>query len=449
MKKLSLLFFLISLLALSIMPSMAQSTAQVRVGHFLLGGGDVDLYINGELSAVTRLGYGRVSDWYTIAAGTYSVAIAPARTSIDDAVLGPVDVTFEDGRWITLAATGLAERDRFDFNVLVENYSPLTFNETRLNIFNAIPDGNPIDVTYNDQLLFGLVGYPGSLGSNDGFDDVKLTIGSYTIKIQDNVTKTTLLDLGATNLNDRNNYFLAVFGVAASPSYRLVSTNMVDVSKIPVGDIRERPNADATDGYLRFAHFASGGGDVDIYVNGELSVSGVGYSNVSDFEMLAVGDYTISLAPAGTSSGSALLEYELRVFGGEYITVAFIRASNNRDILATLIFEDFTPTDPDKTRITFFNAVPDPTSLVTLARNDGLLVVQDLAYPQQGSDGYAIRNLDVGRYSFKITDFAIPKVLSEIPEYNYATGTNYLIAHIPSTEGATAWVLVEAEIPSR
>lgn len=445
MKKLTLAIFLIGLFALSLVPTMAQSdTAQLRISHFLLGGGNVDLYINGELSAVTRLGYGNVSDWYTIAPGTYSVALAPARTSIDDAVLGPVDFTFGAGSWTTLAATGLAERGVLDLWALPEDYSPLTFNETRLSVFHAVSDGNPVDVTYNDALLFGLLAYPASLGDNDGFDTRTLTVGSYGIKVLDNISKTEILNLGSVSLNDRNNYFVAVFGSALNPSVRLVSTNTVDLASIPVGDIRERPNADATDGYLRFAHFSSGTGDVDIYVNGELAVSGVGFSAISDFTTYAVGDYTISFAPTGTSADSAVLEYELRLFGGEYITVAVIGVIENRTIEAVPVFEDFSPVDIGQARITFFNAVPG-LQKVTLARNDGLLVVQDLAYPQEGSDGYAVQDLLNGRYSFKILDFTTPATLAEIPEFNYATGVNYFLAYIP---GETGWVLTEAPIPN-
>lgn len=444
MKKLTLAILFIGLLALSLVPAMAQNTAQVRLAHFLLGGGNVDLYINGELSAVTRLGYGNVSDWYTIAPGTYSIALAPARTSIDDAVLGPIDFTFADGSWTTIAATGLAERNVFDLWALPEDYSPLTFNETRLSVFHAVSDGNPVDITYNDALLFGLLAYPGSLGNNDGFDTRTLVVGSYGIKVLDNITKTQILDLGNVALNDRNNYFVAVFGTALKPTVRLVSTNTVNLANIPVGDIRERPNADATDGYLRFAHFSSGTGNVDIYVNGERAAAGVGYATISDFITYAVGDYTISIAPAGTSVDRAVIEYDLRLFGAEYITLAVIGVLENRTLEVAPIFEDFSPVDIGQTRITFFNAVPGLRK-VTLARNDGLLLVQDLAYPQEGSDGYAIQDMLNGRYSFKIVDFTTPETLAEIPEFNYATGVNYLLAHIP---GETGWVLTEAPIPN-
>ncbi|MDX2076048.1 MAG: DUF4397 domain-containing protein [bacterium] len=444
MKKLSFAFFLIGLLVLSIVPTMAQETAQLRVAHFLLGGGDVDVYINGELSAATRVGYGDVSEWYTIAPGTYSVAIAPARTSVDDAVLGPIDFTFDDGSWTTLAATGLAERGVLDLFALPEDYSPLTFNETRLSVFHAVSDGNPVDVTYNDELLFGLLAYPGSLGDNDGFDSRTLTVGSYGIEVLDNISQTSILDLGQVSLNDRNNYFVAVFGTAVNPTVTISTTNVVDATTVAIGDIRERPNADATDGYLRFAHFSSGTGDVDVYVNGDLAATSVGFAGISDFTVFAVGDYTISVAPAGTSADSAVLEYELRLFGGEYITVAFVGVIENRTLEAVPVFENFNPTDVGQTRVTFFNAVPG-LQKVTLARNDGLLVVQDLAYPQDGSDGYAISDLVTGRYSFKVVDFTTPATLAEIPEFNYAASVNYFIAYIP---GETGWVLTEAPIPA-
>ncbi len=444
MKKLSFVFFLLGLLVMSIVPAMAQGTAQLRVAHFLLGGGDVDVYINGELSAATRVGYGDVTDWYSIAPGTYSVAIAPARTSIDDAVLGPADFTFGDGSWTTLAATGLVESGVLDLFALPEDYSPLTFNETRLSVFHAISNGFPVDVTYNDELLFGLLAYPLTLGENDGFDTRTLTVGSYEIDVLDNISKTSILDLGQVSLNDRNNYFVAVFGTAVNPTVRVISTNMVDVAFVAVGDIRERANADATDGYVRFAHFSSGTGLVDIYVNGDVAASGVDFAGISEFEMYAVGDYTISIAPAGTSLDSAVLEYDLRLFGAEYITLAVIGVIENRTLAIAPVFEDYSPVDIGQTRITFFNAVAG-LQKVTLARNDGLLVVQDLASPQEGSDGYSISDLVNGRYSFKVVDFTTPATLAEIPEFAYNTSVNYFLAYIP---GETGWVLAEAPIPA-
>ena len=57
--------------------------------------------------------------------------------------------------------------------LLEEDYSATAPQITRISVFNAIPDGTPVNLVANDNILIQTLGYPGYFeGEGDGFATV-------------------------------------------------------------------------------------------------------------------------------------------------------------------------------------------------------------------------------------------------------------------------------------
>jgi hypothetical protein len=122
------ILLLVVCFALLAAPIAAQDdTTRVRMGFFAFDPNQYDLYINGEIAPEWGSGFahnewmnGPIPDWeyinccsatpyFDLAAGTYSVAFTPAGQPMSEAVLGPLDLTFEGGHTYDLAVVGTAE----------------------------------------------------------------------------------------------------------------------------------------------------------------------------------------------------------------------------------------------------------------------------------------------------------------------------------------------------
>ncbi|MEO0563709.1 MAG: DUF4397 domain-containing protein, partial [Chloroflexota bacterium] len=128
MRKFVLALIAAALTVLGATTAMAQDDdATFRVAHFSVDAGPVDVYVDGE-ALLEGVEFGTVSSWMMVPAGTYAVDIAPAGTSVDDAVLS-ADLTLEAGdTYYTAAVVGLAERPDvrpLALQVITEDFGPL------------------------------------------------------------------------------------------------------------------------------------------------------------------------------------------------------------------------------------------------------------------------------------------------------------------------------------
>jgi uncharacterized surface protein with fasciclin (FAS1) repeats len=84
--------------------------ARLRLAHLVLGP-NVDLFVNGEIAvnggkAQINMPAGYINGYLFLAPATYSVAVVPTGKSLDQALLGPLDVTVTAGHRYTLAMIG-------------------------------------------------------------------------------------------------------------------------------------------------------------------------------------------------------------------------------------------------------------------------------------------------------------------------------------------------------
>jgi uncharacterized surface protein with fasciclin (FAS1) repeats len=193
--------------------------ANIRVAHFSPDAGPVDIYINGELSDLQGVTFGTVSDWIEVAANAYSIGIAPAGGEPTGVVIANVAA----GTRTTIAAVGVIGLDSLDVRFLTEDYSPIPDGTARVGVFHAIQGAPVIDVRFNGSVAVGTLGYPGTLGDNDGFDTIIINAGATDIQIVPNgATTPVLISDDDFPFNAGTNYLLAVVGTPTNPSLVIV-----------------------------------------------------------------------------------------------------------------------------------------------------------------------------------------------------------------------------------
>jgi len=194
--------------------------AHVRVAHLSPDSGNVDVYVNNALTLVD-LPFSAVSEWLTLPAGATSIAIAPAGTSVDDAVIGPLDLTLAINSWVTVAAVGssTAETPTLTAQIVPEDSSEIAEGNARVTFMNAIEGGSAVNVVANGRVIVSNLQFPGSyIGSdgnpNDGAFTLELPAGGYDISFT--AGGATLFDLPGTTLDAGTSYLILATGTADS-----------------------------------------------------------------------------------------------------------------------------------------------------------------------------------------------------------------------------------------
>ncbi|MFZ4812991.1 MAG: DUF4397 domain-containing protein [Phototrophicaceae bacterium] len=444
MRKLLLVWVVLGL-SIAALPVLAQGDAHIRVAHFSVDAGPVDVYVNGEL-ALMGLEFGDVTSWYVATAGTYNVSMAPNATSIDAAVLGPLDVVVEADGWYTIAALGFAERPDIaplTVQVIIEDFSPIASAETRVTMFHGIPNALPISVLANDTLLVAGLGYPSA--SSDGTSIIDVVQNTYDLKIQlTEGSQTVLFNLAAQVLTANRNYFIAVVGDAVAPELVFVATNPDTVQDRVFGeDVAITLEGDS---HIRVAHVAFDAPAADVYINGELSAfTNIAYPAMSEWLTVPAGTYSVAIAPTGTSIDQAMIgPVDVIVGGGKWYTIAAIGLASRSDLapLAVhVIEEDYSEIPLGESRFTVLHASAGspPIDLVV----NGQTFAATLAYPNSlgNNDGAMTFTVFAGTYDIQVTANGAPSpILIDLSDTNLTAGTHYLIAAINDFAGIDAFV---------
>jgi uncharacterized surface protein with fasciclin (FAS1) repeats len=209
------------------MGMMDEDLVHIRVAHFSPDTPAVDVYVNGELSAIQGLEFPSVTEWIALPAGSYNLAVSPAGTSYDDAAIGPADFNLPAEAWITVAAVGSLADGTLAPAILIEDYSDIESGNARVAVFHAIEDAPAVDVWANGGQIISQLAFPGTLGNNDGLSILDVPAGSYDLQVVPaGATEPVVLDLPGTELAANTNYFVAAVGTLADPGVALAATEM-------------------------------------------------------------------------------------------------------------------------------------------------------------------------------------------------------------------------------
>ncbi|MCL4248705.1 MAG: fasciclin domain-containing protein [Anaerolineae bacterium] len=201
--------------------ALAAATSYLRVGHFSPDGGAVDITVDDQkvLEGVT---FGTISDWLPLVEGVYTVQLAPAGS---DNFIRTTTTRIPGGAHITAAAIGVAGSGDLALQFIPEDYSPIASGQARVTIFHAIQNAPAVDVLVNGGVMIRLLGYPATLGNNDGVDTVNITAGGYDIQlVPSGATTPVILDLPNVRFNEGTNYFVAAIGTPTNPTVAVAAT---------------------------------------------------------------------------------------------------------------------------------------------------------------------------------------------------------------------------------
>jgi hypothetical protein len=199
----------------------ATDAIRLRVAHFASGVVPVDVYLNGERSAIQNLVFTDISAYLELPQQMQMVTV----TMVDqpEAVLHMAEIDLIPGTWYTLALIGSTDNNTLTAQIIAEDLSPT--DQTRVGVFQAIPGISPVEVTIDDNEAVRLLGYPGSQGDNDGYNMVEVAPGTYDLAV---VSATdpdeVIVDLPETTLQGSRSYLLTT--IRATPPYTLTYTEI-------------------------------------------------------------------------------------------------------------------------------------------------------------------------------------------------------------------------------
>lgn len=224
MKRIWIVVAVLSLLAIAL-PAQSQQLTHVRVAHFSPDTPQVQIFVDGEVGAIQNLTFGEISGWVELVPGTYSIAVAPVGASIEDAAIGPLNVTLGAGGWYTISAIGSLTSGSLTAAVTTEPYQALEAGESSVTVFHGIEDAPAVDVILPDGT---------AIVSNLRFGNgatITVPSGVYDLAVvPSGATSPVVIDLSGTALGSQTYYFVAAVNSLASPGVALsaVSFGQVD-----------------------------------------------------------------------------------------------------------------------------------------------------------------------------------------------------------------------------
>ncbi len=202
------------------------NTTQIRVAHLSPDTPAVDVYVDGA-KVISGLEFNGITGWIELEAGSYSIAVSPAGTSVDDAAIGPATLSFGGGAWTTIAATGSLSAGTLGPAIISEDIGALAPTDTFITVFHGIEDAPAVDVILPDgtAVISGL-----AFG-----ESVSLTLpeGTYNLQVVPaGATSPVVIDLTGTTLFRQTYYFVAASGTLSSPGVALSAWSFETINQI-------------------------------------------------------------------------------------------------------------------------------------------------------------------------------------------------------------------------
>ncbi len=464
---------LLCLLSFSALAQDEELTTHIRIGHFSLDAGAVDIYLDDTLYA-ENVRLGTLLDWRRVPTGNHTVTITRPGSPLDNPLLVPVAVDFLAEAWQTLALIGRRTDGTLRLHRLTEDYSPIQRGETRLSIFHALVNNPPLNVQANTTEIIRLLGYPGTLrGDSDGLATVNIIPNRYDLAftLDDGGVLLTIQDI---NLGARRHYFIALTGALENIIPVIASTDpeMPDADTIvtptaadnaptsavptltPTTEVTNPPQPETTatpdvppvmagDGQvrLRVGHFVPGAPDFAIYLDDELLTPAI-YPTLTSYFTLEAGDYTLAVVLEGESLSEAILTQSLSLRANSVITLMAIGSLDTGTFALQPIEEDYSPTDRHQTRLAIFNAIPD-AQFIDLIVDNTLVLAQGLSFPNSfagAGDGFIAFDMLAGVYQLTVETNGVP--LLALSEIRMGAGRYYFL--VAAGTSNTAFFVLES-----
>ena len=192
---------------------------------------------------------------------------------------------------------------------------------------------------------------------------------------------------------------------------RLLLLGLLVALLLIAGSIVTSAQTSDSSGMFRFVHVVPDVGEVDIYTNGQLTITGLGYGEGTEYIQAPIGTHTITARARGVATD--LWSQEITVD----VTPLTLIASNAQSPIFEVYNDDLATLEVGQSRLMLIHAIADgPTVALTI---NGDEVAPEFAYPQ------SIGTFDVpaGFYSLGATATNGTVVASDAP-LNQNSGTS-------------------------
>lgn len=166
--------------------------SRLRLGHFVLGGPNVDFYVNGQIAVnggqeQINIPFGYVNGYLFLTPGTYSVAVVLTGESMEEALIDSLELSLLTGHRYSLLMIGQLEDSSIKPLLIDETEAEAQLgaspNDSVLITVNNLLGANTIDTTWDGQPLGKSVPY-------GGFEASVQSAGTHPFKVTATGTRT-------------------------------------------------------------------------------------------------------------------------------------------------------------------------------------------------------------------------------------------------------------------
>jgi hypothetical protein len=343
-----------------------QTDATVRVINASPGAPALDVLVNGQPLA-KNLAFGQPTSYAALKQGSYKIQVVPTGQAADNA-LAEKDIDLDSGGAYLISV--LNPLKDISINVDKVDLDPVDSGSARIRLLNESSDAGKIDlvVTGGDKWFSGV-------DQGDASDQKSVAAGTYSLNVQssDNQTLTTVTGL---NLQDGQVYDLVAIGQISDKSFTLIS--LATSVTPPCAQTLGLAGGTATDACVRVIHAAPGSPAVDLYVNGAVATSGLGFASSTAFLLVPSGDSVkFQTTATGASLDTTLTSDTISLDAGQ--AYQFVVTGEPNDLKLTQMRLDLSPLPAGQARLRVVNASPDAGS-IDLAVKDGDTLIKDVDF---------------------------------------------------------------------
>lgn len=176
--------------------------------------------------------------------------------------------------------------------------------------------------------------------------------------------------------------------------------------------------AQESDAQVRVVHAGYGIGPVDIYIDDDLAIEALEYSDATEYLALPAGEYDFQVTAAGGDAAEALIDTVLVLDGGTPHTVVAIGPADQADVI--VIIDDHTPPSAEMAKLSLVNATSDGMD-VGLALSDGTVLVEDVPF----ADASEYLEREAGTYDFVVLAVDTGEEVASISGFSAEPGAIY------------------------
>jgi hypothetical protein len=348
----------------------SEDPAGIRVAHLSPDAPAVDVYLDGE-KAVSGLEYKTVTGYLDVSAGTYTATVTPAGKQ--DSVVASARVTLESGTDYTVNAIGELSNDSLVLDLEHDDNSAIE-GKARVKVYHASLDAGPLTLQSEHRQLTRELEHGDASGygvntSTSGwsfvdrnywyaeevfeFDDRPLETGKcYTIFLTG--YRSPEHEPGDDSLD-------TLFASVDTPRERNTGSPTTTTPEESDDDEMAQSDDPSAPG-VRVAHLSPDAPAVDIYLDGQRAVSGLEFSDVTDYLRVPAGAYTAEITPAGDPD-TVVYEDELPLAEDNDYTVGAVGELGNDTFEALLYVDNLSRTGRYDSRVRVYHASPDAGSI--------------------------------------------------------------------------------------